>query len=387
MTSEDVCTIFYKNPFLTLPVKVDASCSVLGELEKRWDQFAEFLHHTEALHSCIKPTEFSREKITEAFKSYYSGEFGKASECLFNIVDALVKEYGCEHLITDANALYVDDESKQWFRARKGNSYPFGRDDMRHIPTDKRELIENNRYSANGIPCLYLANSILACWEELNRPSLDSFWVSRFWPSEGIRVLNLSMTGYEVIYAYQNIRGVGFDTEKYSRLVIEFFSTWVLQSACSVVVHSEANRPFKEEYLIPQLLMTNVKRLNVDGVMYSSTKMLSSIAAKTDEPYLRAAASWIAKTIAVPAFDAITDSFSKRIDELFHVSLPINIGLYQNGLLPHFRLYTDDNGSRTYAPAFAVLVPTNYGDTIFYECERELRHVHYGLPEGEGGMK
>ena len=88
MTSEDVCTIFYKNPFLTLPVKVDASCSVLGELEKRWDQFAEFLHHTEALHSCIKPTEFSREKITEAFKSYYSGEFGKASECLFNIVDA-----------------------------------------------------------------------------------------------------------------------------------------------------------------------------------------------------------------------------------------------------------------------------------------------------------
>lgn len=49
MTSEDVCTIFYKNPFLTLPVKVDASCSVLGELEKRWDQFAEFLHHTDLL--------------------------------------------------------------------------------------------------------------------------------------------------------------------------------------------------------------------------------------------------------------------------------------------------------------------------------------------------
>lgn len=297
MTRDEVCALFNSNPCLTLPIIVETGSSVQGELEKRWDSFFEFLHRTEALYSCIEPAEYSREKITDAFKNYYAGDFGKASENLFDIVKTLIDKYRCKNLITDISSLYIGSESKNWFRARTGTFYPFSKDDMKHIPTDKREFIGSNRYSSNGIPCLYLANSILTCWEELNRPSLDSFWVSRFWPVKEIRVLNLSVTGYEIINAQQYIRTVSENKDAYDQVVVDFFSTWVLQSACSVAVRSKANRLFREEYLIPQLLMQNVKRFDANGIMYFSTKTPLLIGDKEIATNFQTSASWIANAI------------------------------------------------------------------------------------------
>lgn len=383
MTNEEVCALFNDNPYLTLPVIVDTGHSVLDALETRWNQFSELLHNTETLHSCIKAAEFSREKIRDAFKYYYSGNFGKASDCLSDIVTSLVDEYKCESLISDVSSLYIGNESKHWFRARVGTLYPFSKNDMKHISTDKRELIGSNRYSANGIPCLYLANSILTCWEELDRPPLDSFWVSRFWPTKEIRVLNLSMTGYEIINAHNNIKAVSENAENYDQVVVDFFSTWVLQSACSVVVHSKAKRSFREEYLIPQLLMLNVKKFGAAGIMYFSTKTPLSIGDEMVATNFQTQTSWIAKAIAIPVFDSTGNRFSAQVDTAFHVSLPINIGLYQNHLMPcNPQFISGDNWSRTHAPAYITLVPAIYGETVFYRCEMELLQDCYKLKEG-----
>lgn len=105
MTRDEVCALFNSNPCLTLPIIVETGSSVQGELEKRWDLFFEFLHRTEALYSCIEPAEYSREKITDAFKNYYAGDFGKASENLFDIVKTLIDKYRCKNLITDISWL------------------------------------------------------------------------------------------------------------------------------------------------------------------------------------------------------------------------------------------------------------------------------------------
>lgn len=388
MTKDEVCALFNSNPCLTLPIIVETGSSVQGELEKRWDSFFEFLHRTEALYSCIEPAEYSREKITDAFKSYYAGDFGKASENLFDIVKTLIDKYRCKNLITDISSLYIGSESKNWFRARTGTFYPFSKDDMKHIPTDKREFIGSNRYSSNGIPCLYLANSILTCWEELNRPSLDSFWVSRFWPVKEIRVLNLSVTGYEIINAQQYIRTVSENKDAYDQVVVDFFSTWVLQSACSVAVRSKANRLFREEYLIPQLLMQNVKRFDANGIMYFSTKTPLLIGDKEIATNFQTSASWIAKAIALPVFETTGDRFSAQINEDFAVSLPINIGLYQNHLMPQEPPFiSDENWSRISAPAYITLAPAIYGKTVFYRCETELFQSCYKLSEKEGSDK
>lgn len=260
--------------------------------------------------------------------------------------------------------------------------------DYRDIPTDKREFIGSNRYSSNGIPCLYLANSILTCWEELNRPSLDSFWVSRFWPVKEIRVLNLSVTGYEIINAQQYIRTVSENKDAYDQVVVDFFSTWVLQSACSVAVRSKANRLFREEYLIPQLLMQNVKRFDANAIMYFSTKTPLLIGDKEIATNFQTSASWIAKAIALPVFETTGDRFSAQINEDFAVSLPINIGLYQNHLMPQEPPFiSDENWSRISAPAYITLAPAIYGKTVFYRCETELFQSCYKLSEKEGSDK
>lgn len=61
---------------------------------------------------------------------------------------------------------------KHLFKARNTNGQTFGLGDMFHVPFEKRHLIPTSRFSLPGLPCLYLANSIYTCWEELDRPNL-----------------------------------------------------------------------------------------------------------------------------------------------------------------------------------------------------------------------
>lgn len=52
--------------------------------------------------------------------------------------------------------------------------FHFTKDDMFHIPYEKRNLIGNQRFSLSGLPCLYLGSSSYICWEELGRKDLNS---------------------------------------------------------------------------------------------------------------------------------------------------------------------------------------------------------------------
>lgn len=63
--------------------------------------------------------------------------------------------------------------------------------EMFHIPLDKRGIVETQRYSAPGYPCLYLGSSINACWEELRKPRFDDMMVSLFVVNEKFPVLDL----------------------------------------------------------------------------------------------------------------------------------------------------------------------------------------------------
>ena len=67
------------------------------------------------------------------------------------------------------------------------------RKDMFHVPFEKRRLVQNQRYSIAGLPCLYLGSSIWICWEELGRPSLDSLSISRFQVVENAVVLDFQL--------------------------------------------------------------------------------------------------------------------------------------------------------------------------------------------------
>ena len=64
---------------------------------------------------------------------------------------------------------------------------------MFHIGLNNRSLVDSQRYSFPGLPCLYLASSAYTCWMELGRPSFDSFQVAMFTPKDtAASVIDLS---------------------------------------------------------------------------------------------------------------------------------------------------------------------------------------------------
>ena len=52
------------------------------------------------------------------------------------------------------------------YKCRENNKlFHFSKDEMFHIPYDKRNLIGNQRFSISGTPCLYIGGSSYICWE------------------------------------------------------------------------------------------------------------------------------------------------------------------------------------------------------------------------------
>jgi hypothetical protein len=196
---------------------------------------------------------------------------------------------------------------------------------MFHIPYNERKSVTNQRYSINGMPCLYLGISSYVCWEELGRPNLDTFWVSRFEViNKELKILNLSYTTQYVISLEIKNNKHGFND------LVDYILCWIIQCCCSITVKNK-KRSFKEEYIIPQLIMQNLRSLSIDGIMYFSTK----------GDYAKFRNECIMKNLAFPADDYnIFDSdkkfdknkyeqylLSKKLKKSFKLTEPINMGL------------------------------------------------------------
>lgn len=374
MNAERLCSIFIKySDVITLPIRVDKGCGVYGQLSSRWEKYLQMLASIDDLSACIPYAKQSIDYLTKAIDAYYESEHMVALKHIIETINLLNSNpCGC-HLISNLGAFYIDDEMKQWFRARVTDAHPLSVENIKHVPANYRKLINNERYSINGIPCLYIGNSILVCWEELNRPSIDSLWVSRYKPKKDLTLINLSTTGFELINAMKYLKYVNGSEAAFNQAIIEYFSNWILQSACSVVVEEEP-RVFKEEYVIPQLVMQSIRNYKADGVMYFSTRMEGGF---TDE------VSWISKNIAIPASDvkgygAEPQPYSPKIDSLFNISNPINVGMYANHLIPSGPrvFHESDNWARSHAPVFITRAGCPYNRTLFYKCEIELQHFY-----------
>jgi len=168
----------------------------------------------------------------------------------------------------------IIDLHKPMFRARIGSNKPYSKSEMFHLPFSQREFANTQRFSIPGLPCLYLSNSIYVCWEELNRPLLNSFQVSRFQQDDfNLKILDISQTPIQMkwhckLFIENNIRGK-YD---YDYLAFWFLLVWPLSLVCSLSVTNE-DVPFKQEYVFPQFLLQWVTYENdVDGIKYYSIK-------------------------------------------------------------------------------------------------------------------
>ena len=368
---------------LLLPVEVESGNEVYNSLFCRWSKYIEMLKSTPELSDCVSEAEFQAEQLKISIESYYSGDFVAADEAVKSILDNIVQRND-SHIITNLTDLYIDSESHQWFRARQGNkSKNFQRNDMRHVPYTLREKVGNTRYSISGIPCLYLGNSIYACYCETKKPIDDQMWVSRYVPQQPIRLLNLSTTAFELVnaaYCIKELTKDSFTEEKYDNFIKEFFANWILQSACSVHVNRTSTPSFNEEYIIPQRLMIMLKKYNLDGIMYFTVQ---------DKVSYTSPLSWISKNIAIPAFDSISGTYSKKIDSMFILSNPLNIAEFKNNRAGTgkecFSHYT--NLARTNEPVIINETGTLYSHTQYYRAEIELMQPEYWEEAEQGTIQ
>lgn len=111
--------------------------------------------------------------------------------------------------------------------------FHFSKDEMFHIPYNKRHLIGNQRFSLSGIPCLYLGSSSYICWEELGRKDLNSTNYCGYSLKEEIKMFDFVLPS--AITNSHQIRRT------------------VLILACSLAADRESL--FKPEYIVSQSIL------------------------------------------------------------------------------------------------------------------------------------
>ena len=150
------------------------------------------------------------------------------------------------------------------FRARGNETgFLYPKDEMFHIPFDKRYLVGNQRYSVSGLPCLYLGGSPYVCWEELGRPDYQKCNFSGFKTNESVFVYDFCLP--------DELKSLS--DAKRAAIIL----------ACSIP--ADPKHVFKDEYILPQCVLQAIiekhynngdffSEDNIFGIRYYSTHYL-----------------------------------------------------------------------------------------------------------------
>lgn len=258
----------FNEDLLDIPLSYDASQSFKKSTIKWIRDYIELLKKFEFDSSIINQVTDFCNIYEELIGLYYQGlhtkayeEFKKAILCLLSDTDLLIQKV----------------EEQGFYRARIVPDFQkdicYKEDEMWHIPFNKRGLVQTERYSFPGLPCLYLSASSYACWIEMNRPQFNTMQVAYIKPEPKVfdkNFLDISMIPRRFLELYKECKC------KYS--IDEYALICPLVVLCMVKVNNRKDW-FKPEYIFPQFFMEYVieerSAKNVIGIKYASTKMPS----------------------------------------------------------------------------------------------------------------
>ena len=233
------------------------------------------------INTTINETKKIQTNIIKIFNFLFNGKMQTAINTLKNLVDRYSSK-----LITPILDSYAfrgddyyynpDDELKELYlyKGRIGEAYQsYKREDMFHIPLDKRCITRTERYSMPGVPCIYLAQNSYVVWKEMQMPSFDKLSISAY------KITNPHLKIIDLTYSFQTVYDIFEDQQLFlqhydrraAKKVLEAMSIFPLIVAVSVKCR-EKNRHFKSEYAIPQLLMCCLKG-NLIGIAYHSNEI------------------------------------------------------------------------------------------------------------------
>lgn len=198
-------------------------------------------------------------------------------------------------------------------------------DELFHIPLGKRAYSNNQRFSLAGFPSLYLSTMLPLAWQECGYPQKYYYSTYKYTPKyeytsnktklseiydDNLRFLGL-YSPYEIYYWGMTVKYNYFDL--WLEVISRYLKTYPLTLACSFVNHS-GKVPFKQEYIIPQMLLQWVKRNSdfVQGISYFSCIDRTKFQSK-----------WMAYNIVVLALPELDNKgYSKTLRDLFNWSKP-----------------------------------------------------------------
>lgn len=302
--------------------------------------------------------------ILRAIHLYLCGHPNKAYEKVSSVMNNLL---GYFRVLSDFSKNHLTKKIDVLYRLRKSSMHAMKREDMFHIPYDKRQQLIGYRYSIPGIPCLYLGSSSYVCWEEVSRPPFHEVQISGFQiKDKSFSVLDLCTTAlyFRNIYDYRREREPGWENSEEFLTVFcpaakAFASCWPIIAACSFKTR-HPDCPFHEEYIIPQLVMQWIHETKAfDCVSYLSTKNqvhFSSPAILRNYAFL-------------PSDVELHGTYSHKLREYFSVSLPTNWTLCES-------VYNASTRDRTRGAAIngyggnQVIID---GESVFYDQTAFMR--------------
>lgn len=242
--------------------------------------------------------------IIDAIEYYLKGQFGEACNRIY-------KSF-FDSKNSDRVRIAGRLETKPLlFRVRSSDSGHLYKDrEMFHIPFELRGKVQNQRYSISGYPCLYLGSSIYVCWEELERPGIDTSNIVTIKNNDYLYVVNLLMPGTS--------DSINKNTLYRIPLVI----------ACSLKVHNTRNS-FKAEYILSQIILQCILKRNneggfifrgkvrlIDGIRYLSTHYNDLQKLFDDEELFI--------NYVIPVIDCKMEGLCSTLCDKFTISKPIS---------------------------------------------------------------
>lgn len=178
--------------------------------------------------------------------------------------------------------------------------------DLFHIPLNMRGIVTTQRYSVPGLPCLYMGESIYACWEEMKRPQLNLCMTSKLQCQDEIKLLNLAF--------FQDN-----DEEWWNDNIEKVLNIFPILLSCMIPVADE-DAIYKPEYIIPQLVMEwviwNRKKEKIYGIYYTSANVNEDF----DYPLYKL------NNLAIPVIDISRDKeYCPVLCEMFKITKPLCI--------------------------------------------------------------
>lgn len=203
--------------------------------------------------------------------------------------------------------------------------FHLSKDEMFHIPFEKRDLVGNQRYSLSGLPCLYLGGSSYICWEELGRKDFNTSNYCGYSLTEDVNVFDLLLP--VAITNQHQIRRA------------------VLTLACSLAAKRDSL--FKPEYILPQCVLHSLIHRSFYNhtlfcVKYYSCHLLNGDADYFEndfdnDNYLPRYVNYV-----FPALSSKCDGYCEELRKIFHQT--DTVSLFHETLLRPDRVMSGCSG-------------------------------------------